>query len=139
MRVLLDTNVVLDVLLARKPFVHPAAQIFGLVEQSRIEGFLGATTITTVEYLLTQSLPRATAYAALHRLLEFFEIAPVNRAVLEEALQSKIADFEDAVLEQAGRLVGVEAILTRDPKGFRYSAIKVFDPVEFLAFREKAN
>lgn len=137
MRVILDTNVVLDVLLNRKPFVQAAAGIFGLVEQSVIDGFLCATTLTTVDYLLAQSLPKTAARDAIHRLLELFEIAPVNRAVIEEALQSKIADFEDAVLEQAGRLAGAECIITRDSRDFRHAAIKVFDPIEFLTMLEK--
>ena len=48
MKAILDTNVVLDVLLARKPFVEPTSKIFSLAEQSEIEGFLCATTVTTV-------------------------------------------------------------------------------------------
>ena len=78
MRVILDTNVVLDVLLARKPFVQQAARVFSLAEQSRIEGYLCATTITTVDYLLMRSLPTKDARQAVWRLLELFEIAVVN-------------------------------------------------------------
>ena len=133
MRVLFDTNVVLDVLLERKPFVDAAAELFGLAEQSRIEGLLCATTITTIDYLLTQSLPRPAAHQALHKLMALFEIAPVNRAVLEEALKSKIPDFEDAVLDQAGRLAGAEVVVTRNQKDFRHAALKVLGPDEFLA------
>ena len=51
MRVILDTNIVLDVLLARKPFLEQASSLFSLAEQSQIEGYLCATTITTVDYL----------------------------------------------------------------------------------------
>lgn len=132
MRLIVDTNVVLDVLLARKPFVEPAAQLFALIERSKIEASVCATTLTTVQHLLTQSLSREEGRRALQGLLELFEIAPVNRPVLEGALQSKIADFEDAVLEQAGRLVGAEAIVTRNTKDFRKSSIKALDPVELL-------
>lgn len=132
MRVIIDTNVVLDVLLARTPFVKSASRVFALVEQSKIEASLCAMTVTTVHYLLTQSLPRDEGRRALRGLLELFEIAPVNRPVLEEALKSKIEDFEDAVVEQAGRLAGAEAIITRNTKGFRRSAIKALDPAELL-------
>lgn len=133
MRVLVDTNVVLDVLLDRPPFAAAAARIFGLVEESRIEGFLCATTVTTVDYLLGQALPRDAARDALHRLLDLFEIAPVNRPVLEQALRSRIVDFEDAVLEQAGRLVAVDAITTRNISDFAKSTVPVFEPTELLA------
>ena len=132
MRVIIDTNVVLDVLLARAPFVKSASRVFALVEQSKIEASLCATAVTTVHYLLTQSLSRDEGRRALRGLLELFEIAPVNRPVIEEALKSKIEDFEDAVVEQAGRLAGAEAIITRNTKDFRRSSIKALDPAELL-------
>jgi len=132
LRVLIDTNIVLDVLLARRPFVESASRVFALVEQSRIEASLCATTVTTIDYLLTQSLSRDEGRQALRGLLELFEIAPVNRSVIEKALRGKIEDFKDAVLEQAGCLVGAEAIITRNTKDFRKSSIKALDPTELL-------
>ncbi len=133
MKVLVDTNVVLDVLLDRQPFAAASAEVLGLIEQSRLQGFLCATTITTIDYLLTQAMPRPQAHQALRKLLELFEIAPVNRAVLQEALKSRVADFEDAVLEQAGRLVGAEVIVTRNQHDFRLANLKVLGPDELLA------
>ncbi|MCX7016688.1 MAG: PIN domain-containing protein [Candidatus Sumerlaeota bacterium] len=133
LKVLLDTNVVLDVLLAREPFVGAAAEIFDLAEQSRIEGFLCATTVTTLDYLLSQSFRAGDARQALWRLLSLFEIAPVNRSVIERALRSKMADFEDAVLAEAGRLAGVDAIITRNTKDFLSASLKTLDPTQFLA------
>lgn len=132
MRVIIDTNIVLDVLLARSPFVESASRVFALVERSKIEASLCATTVTTVHYLLTQSLSRSEGRRALRGLLTLFEIAPVNRPVIEEALRSKMEDFEDAVLEQAGRLAGAEAIVTRNTKDFRKSSVKALDPTELL-------
>ena len=132
MRVIVDTNIVLDVLLSREPFVGAGSEVFALVEKSSVEASLCATTVTTVDYLLTQSLPRDEARRALRALLSLFEVAPVNRAVLDGALGSRIEDFEDAVLEQAGLLVGAEAIITRNTKNFRRSCIKALDPTELL-------
>jgi predicted nucleic-acid-binding protein len=137
LKVIIDTNIVLDVLLARKPFAKSAAQIFAMAEQSTIDAFLCATTITTVDYILNQSLSRSIAKKALHRLLELFEIATVNRPVIEEALQSKMTDFEDSVLAHAGSLVGADAIVTRNTKDFRHSPVKAVDPVEFLSALSK--
>ena len=136
MKILVDTNVVLDLLLDRFPFSDPAARIFSLVENSEVEAVLCATTMTTIDYLLTGSLPRDTAKTALQRLLELFEIAPVNRSVLEEALQCRMTDFEDAVLSHAANLVGATVIVTRNTKDFRYSPVKALDPAEFLAVFE---
>ena len=133
MRVLVDTNVVLDVLLDRRPFAEAATQVFALVEESRIEGFLCATTVTTVDYLLGQALAPEKARDALKKLLDLFEIAPVNRPVLEQALRSGISDFEDAVLEQAGRLVAADAITTRNVRDFEKSTVTVYDPRELIS------
>lgn len=138
MRVLVDTNIVLDVLLDRKPFAKNAARIFAFVEESKIEGFLCATTITTIDYLLGQSLPQKKANDALQRLLDLFEVAPVNRPVLEQALRSGISDFEDAVLEQAAQLVAADTITTRNIKDFKKSTVKVLDPAELISAVEAA-
>ena len=136
MRVILDTNIVLDVLLNRRPFVHSAAAIFALAETSKIDAFLCATTITTVDYLLTQSLPFPDARKSLWKLLSLFEIAAVNRPVLEQALRSQMKDFEDAVLAQAGLLVGATFIVTRNPKDFTHTPLRVVEPVEFLVLKK---
>jgi predicted nucleic acid-binding protein len=133
LKVLVDTNVILDVLLDRRPFSKDATRILALVEESKIEGFLCATTVTTVAYLLGRALTAMKARSALQGLLDIFEVAPVNRPVLEQALRSEISDFEDAVLEQSGRLVAVDAIVTRNIKDFRKSTVTVLDPVELLS------
>lgn len=132
MKVLLDTNVVLDVLLDRKPHVADSAGIFRLVEEGKVAGLLCATTLTTLDYLLAQSLGRPDSRAVLVRLMRLFEIAPVTRAVMEGALRSAMADFEDAVLVQAAQQSGADAIITRNPKDFSKASLPVFDPRQFL-------
>jgi len=133
LKVIIDTNVVLDVLLERKPFVESAVEVFGLVERSRIEAFLGATTITTIHYLLTKALSSEDTRQTLGKLLSLFEVAVVNRPVLERALASNIRDFEDAVLDEAAQLAGAEVIITRNAKDFVNSSLKVFEPMDFIA------
>ena len=133
MKVIVDTNVVLDLLLAREPFLRPAVEVFRLIEESRIDAFICATTVTTVDYLLVMSLPKSDARSALRRLISLFEIATVNRPVIERALESKIQDFEDAVLDEAGQMAGADFVITRNTKDFTGSSLKVCDPEEFRA------
>jgi len=133
LKVLVDTNVVLDVLLDRQPFSKDATRIFTLVEKFKIDGFLCATTVTTIDYLLGRALTPIKARNAVQKLLDLFEVAPVNQPVLEQALHSKISDFEDAVLEQSGRRVSVDAIVTRNIKNFKKSSVVVLDPAELLS------
>jgi len=133
MRVLVDTNIVLDLLLDRAPFSKAATLIFTQIEQSRVEASLCATTLTTIEYILGQSMSAGKARSTLHRLFEIFDITTVSRSVIHEALQSKMSDFEDAVLAHSANLAGMDAIVTRNTKDFKHSPVKAFDPEEFLA------
>lgn len=139
MKAIIDTNVVLDVLLDREPFVKPAVELFCLIEESRIDAFICATTVTTIDYLLVKSLPKSKARNALSRLISLFEIATVNRPVIERAFESKIKDFEDAVLNEAGQMAGVDFVITRNAKDFTGSSLKICDPNEFLASMEAAK
>ena len=130
MNILFDTNVVLDVLLDRKPFSAPASVIFSWVEEGDFIGFLGATTVTTIFYLATKVVGSKKAEEEISKLLSIFAIAPVNRAVLEAAIDSKFADFEDAVLYESARHANVQAIVTRDTVGFKNAEIPVYSPEE---------
>ena len=127
---LFDTNVVLDVLLNREPFATTAAQLFSYVERGAMPGYLCATTVTSVHYLAHKALGSEQARANIRNLLRLFEVAPVNRAVLEGALASRLQDFEDAVLHEAALHVGAEGIVTRDPTGFKGARLPVYTPDE---------
>lgn len=132
MKILFDTNVILDVLLDREPFSDDAAFLMTLVEQSEIIGFLCATTVTTIHYLATKALGPQVASRHIETLLSLFVIAPVNRVVLEGAAASKFTDFEDAVLHESAIHVGVEYILTRNSIDFKKAKLPVFTPSEFI-------
>ncbi|MEA1923455.1 MAG: PIN domain-containing protein [Pseudomonadota bacterium] len=136
MKVLFDTNIILDVLLDRKPFADHAAFLMSQVERSEITGFLCATTVTTIHYLLSKHLDKEKAAISIHSLMALFEIAPVNRVVIESSLNSKFTDFEDSVLHESARHAGVEYIITRNIRDFKKSKIPVFTPTEFLSMLE---
>ncbi|MDF3131291.1 PIN domain-containing protein [Kiritimatiellaeota bacterium B1221] len=133
MKILVDTNVILDVLLNREPFVADSALVFDLVVLSRVEGYLCATTVTTLDYLLKNNLSRKEAVSCIRNLLDVFQVAPVNRLVLDNALESKITDFKDAVLEQSATVCGIDFIVTRNLKDFKKSVVPAVDPTQFLA------
>jgi predicted nucleic acid-binding protein len=132
LRVLFDTDVVLDLLLDRQPFSTPAAELFSRVERGEIRGYLCATTITTVHYLAAKVIGTRRARAEVRRLLTLFEVAPVNRPVLEAALAGAFADFEDAVIYEAARHVDAQAIVTRNTRDFKQSVIPIHQPSELL-------
>ncbi len=132
MKILLDTNVVLDLLLEREPHLSAVERIFTLIEEEAHQGFLCATTITTLDYLLTRNLSRKESRQTLSRLLRLFEVAPVNGTVIDRALSSPMTDFEDAVIDQSAVLCGAKAIITRNGKDFLKSITPTFDPQKFL-------
>jgi len=131
--VLFDTNVILDVLLEREPYTDAAAKLFALVDNGRINGSICATTATTIYYIAEKSFGRRRAHDQVHGLLGLFEVAPVNRDVLDGALDIGFCDYEDAVLHEAARAVGATAIVTRNRDDFANSAIPTLDPNELLA------
>ncbi|HIP46684.1 MAG TPA: PIN domain-containing protein [Campylobacterales bacterium] len=134
MKVLFDTNVVLDLLLDREPFSLEAEILFSKVEKKEIHGYLCATTMTTIHYLLSKSLPAKELSSALSSLFELFDIAMVNRQVLLAALKVDDVDFEDSVLYKSAYICGVDVIVARDQKGFKKSDIPVYPPKELIKF-----
>lgn len=120
----------LDLLLDREPFAESASGLFSRVEAGEIAGCLCATTVTTIHYLASKAVGAKQAHLAIRKLLSICEVAPVDRTVLEAALASGLADFEDAVLLEAARQAGVEAIVTRAPADFKRAALPVYSPHE---------
>jgi predicted nucleic acid-binding protein len=139
LRILFDTNVILDVLLDREPFSSTAAKLFSIVETGEITGYVCATTITTLHYISSKVIGADSAIEEINKLLMLFEVAPVNRAVLDAALTSGFKDFEDAVVHESGVYKETQGIVTRDFDGFKKSKINVYSPEELLLMLESKN
>ena len=132
MKVLFDTNVVLDVLLSRAPHVEVSTLLLNLVDRGKIEGLLCATTITTIHYLATKAVGSRKAKKHIRDLTAMFEIAPVDGPILAQALDLDLADYEDAVLHEAARLAGAAGIVTRNQNDFSKAHLRIFSPKELL-------
>lgn len=103
------------------------------VESGVLSGVLGATTVTTIHYIARRNVGEAAARAMIEDLFRLFEISPVDKAVLKDALTLGLEDFEDAVLHESGRLAGATAVVTRDRSGFSNGTLRVYDPVTLVA------
>jgi len=132
-KVLFDTNVVLDVLLDREPHAEIGAQLLSLVDTGRLDGVVCSTTVTTIHYLASRAAGEGDAKRYVGELLALFDVACVYRPVLLSALGLKFSDFEDAVLHESALAVGATAIVTRNGKDFANATLPVFDPRELLA------
>lgn len=131
-RLLVDTDVVLDVLLDRQPHAEASGAIWASVETGRSEGLLAAHAITTIHYLAQRELGAVKARQLMGLILRVFRVAPVDGGVIEAALRLPLVDFEDAVTAAAALASSCQYIVTRDPKGFRGSPVRALGPAAAL-------
>ncbi len=134
MKILLDTNIVLDLLLLREPFVKNAREIFLLIENGDIEGYLCATSVTTLHYLVSREKSKKETNEIIENILTLFKVAPVDKKVLQIACKNNGNDYEDSVIYTASDFLNIDIIITRDKKGFLKSDISTMTSKEFMAF-----
>ena len=132
MKILYDVNVLLDALLRREPFYPAAARLLAAAEQSQVQGFLCVSSVNTLYYLVAKQTGSLAARVAIRRMLHIFALAPVNQLVLQSALQSRVTDFEDAVLCESAYHAEVDAIVTRNTAHFAFSPVKIYSPEGLL-------
>ena len=132
-RILFDLNVILDVLMRREPYFADAARLWTLAETERIEGFIAGHSFTTLFYLYRQQNDSVRAYQAIRRLLRVFDVAGVDREVIEMACDLAWRDFEDAVQAMAANGSDCHYLVTRNPEDYAVQKPKVILPADFLA------
>lgn len=133
MRALIDTNVVLDFLLQREPFCQDVELLFQTIATGQVIGYITATTVTDIFYIArrqTQSIERARQ--AVSEILTALAICPVDRVVLESALNSNLVDFEDAVQISSAVAQSLEAIVTHETLSIASSPVPVLSVQELL-------
>lgn len=138
-RVLLDVNVVLDVLLDRKPFADPSSAVWAAIERGEADGLLCAHAVTTLHYLNAKAVGVRMAAETTEALLSVFEVAPVDEAVLRSALALNWKDFEDAVTAAGARRAKCDAVITRNPRDFKGAPVRVLTPSEAVAWLEASS
>ncbi len=135
-RLLVDINVALDVLLDRQPHSEASSKFWAVVENKLAEGMLSAHAVTTIYYLIQREAGNVKAKRSVRAMLQVFGVAAVDRQVIESALEAKGSDYEDAVSAAAAARSGCEGIVTRDPRRFRGADLPVFTPESALALIE---
>jgi predicted nucleic acid-binding protein len=133
MKLLFDTNVVLDVLLYRQPWVQTAQKLWAANDQQLLRGHLTATTITDIFYIARRQQNYDKAIQAVDICLKAFAIVPVERQTLLTALQLPGKDFEDNVQIACVQAAMLDGIVTRNPKDFKSASIAVFSMEDILA------
>lgn len=132
MRILLDTNVVLDVLLKREPWQAEASALWQAVDGGQVTAYVPASAITDIFYVARKLTDIVRARQSVQVCLDAFNVGTVDRAVLERAQALSGADFEDNVQIACAEANGLDAIVTRDPSDYEGSPIAVWSPAECL-------
>jgi predicted nucleic acid-binding protein len=132
MRLLIDTNVLLDVFFQREPHVRASAEVWQACEDGLCEGYISSLTPVNIYYIAQKQSSKAKARDLVIETLGVFGVAPLGLVELEAALQMDFPDYEDAVQVAAALSMGVDAVVTRNQDDFTKSALPVYSPIEVL-------
>ena len=132
MKVLIDTNVVLDVLLNRKPFVEDAIKAFKQAEKGQIEAYITASSVTDLVYILRKAYSLNEIKTYLKVMFQFIKIVGINPSMITAALDKDAPDFEDAVMMECARQSGMEIIITRNKPDFKKSDVPCISLEEWV-------
>ncbi|MBE9107360.1 PIN domain-containing protein [Nostoc cf. edaphicum LEGE 07299] len=131
-RVLFDSDVLLDILAQRQPFIVASARALNTVMQNQVQGYVSGHAVTNIFYILRRQVGNEVARELLAKLLQHLQVASVTDEVIRQALNSSIKDFEDAVTSAAALTAGLEIIVTRNTPDFVASLVPAMLPDEFL-------
>jgi predicted nucleic acid-binding protein len=132
-RILLDSDVILDLFFDRKPFSDDSAIIFKLCHQNKIGAFVTPVIISNVYYLLRKVSTHAKVKEKLTLLLSFTNILIIDKNTINQALSSNFSDFEDALQNYAAENnKSISAIITRNVKDYQHSKIAVLTPNSYI-------
>ena len=137
MRLLFDTNIILDIALMRIPHYQYSASIFSLIDNKKIVDFITATTITDIYYIAKKEKGHTISINFIKSLIQVVDVIGIDKETILQALSSKVFDFEDAIQSEASKINAIDYIITRNIKDFEQSEIPAMMPYDFLSLRKK--
>ena len=132
MRVLLDTDVILDFLLERKPFFQVASELLELNANGAFDAYISSITPINVFYIGRKVVGGSKIRQGIDNLLKLVRVTAVDDSSLVLALGLPFADYEDAVQHASASAARLEAIVTRNTGDYQNATLPVFSPTEFL-------
>jgi predicted nucleic acid-binding protein len=132
MKLLLDTNIIVDILSKRDGYLD-SLYIFQYCEARKAEAYITTTTITDVIYILRKYLTKNDLREAVQNIISIVEIISVLKSDIISACTSNIEDFEDAVQVACAKRIDIDYIITRNTKDFQKSSKPVLSPADLLA------
>ena len=135
MDIFVDTNVLIDVLARREPFYVDSARVWTLAEQGRVKGLISVISFNNIYYVVRRLRTRRTANRMMVLLRDTFSSVPLDKQILDQAIDADCRDLEDAIQYFSAIRAGAECIVSRDAGGFPHSDLPILTPAEFLATR----
>jgi predicted nucleic acid-binding protein len=133
MKIMIDTNIILNVYQNEMPFVANSARILKLSERRKITGIVTASTITDIYYMLGRHIKdKAQLKTLVQKFLTTVKLADVTATDVTEAFNLSMDDFEDALFAQCAKRLKADYIITRNTKDFINSPVAFMEPDEFL-------
>jgi len=133
MKVLIDTNVILDALLMRDQWAATAQELLRIAAMDKVRGCVTASQTTDIFYILCrQGASEATGKAVIKTLTESVKVLDVTYADVQNALVSDMSDYEDGLLAHCAKRQKVEYVITRNEKDFAQSPVPALSPQAFL-------
>lgn len=132
-RVLLDSDVLLDVLGKREPHFQASAQALNTVKTGKDQGYISGRAVTNIYYILSRKNGREVSRKLVISLLENLQVARVTDTIIRQALTSPMKDFEDAVTSAVAESEKLEITITRNLRDFAVSSVPAMLPVDFLS------
>ncbi len=133
MRVFLDTNIVLDVLLNRPELAAESEAVILRCEKADDPMFIAWHGLATAYYLLRRGRTEAEAMQEVDKLLAWARVADAGDALARHARELGFNDFEDALQAASAEACGADCIVSRNVADFTKSKVLVMKPGEFLA------
>ena len=138
MRILLDTNIIIDALTGREPWNKEAEQIFLMAANQIADMYITASSATDIFYILRKHLHNTEeSKQVMSKLYDLFGILNVTGKDCVDALASTIKDYEDAVLENVAKTNDIDYIVTRNIKDYEMGTVAVLPPKDLIAVLEK--
>jgi predicted nucleic acid-binding protein len=133
MNIFIDTDVILDFLLDRKPFSDNIGQLFQLSIDTDLQICVSPTTITNINYIIGRMENKKQADLKTKKILKLVKVENVCQSTVNNAINSKFKDFEDAVQNFCAVESNHKLIITRNTKDYKESELAIFTPTEYLA------
>jgi len=131
-KLLVDTNIIVDLLSKREHFYQEAQELFTLADEKTIKLYISSLTFAYTHYLLSKALNANEARKTLIKFKLLVKILPLDDRILELALSSDFSDFEDAIQYYTAIENNLSTIITRNKKDFRTSILPVLTAREYL-------